>query len=660
LELVKNAYDADARKCTVELMNTDQLGGSVRVVDNGDGMDANGIERGWLVLGRSEKSTGSPTRLGRIPVGSKGLGRLAALRMGARVLLTTRPKQEKATQYDLLIDWDEYEDVEVIDDVALTIEKSHRASDVHPGTQILIEDLRTKIGRMDVKRLARSLILLADPFGDDPRGFKPTLAAPEFSDLEDLVRKRYFDDAEYHLRARVNSRGHARASVLDWQGKRVFAATHDDLTSQRQHKLYECPATQFDLWVFLLQHSTFSTRRSSIGEVREWLQEFGGVHLYRNGIKVEPYGSPGHDWLDIDLRRVQSPEERPGTNTSIGRVRFCDTSDVLVEKTDRSGFIEGEAFAGLKSFAQDAMEWMARKRLEEAEKRRASERAAAPKRARKAKRDLDQAIENTPKAVRPALQAAAEAYDRSREREAQQLRKEIQLYRTLSTAGITAVTFAHESSGNPLKIIRQAVMTIERRAKEESAEFYVKKLEKPVASISQATGRLAVLGDATLKLVDHDKRRASRVDIHDVISGILNTFEPFLRGRDVVVRMDLVAGSPYLRASQAAVESIITNLINNSLAAFERASTTKRMLVVRTAVNADILTMSILDNGPGIEGISKSDIWLPGQTTRRNGTGLGLTIVRDAVRDMGGQVDAIEHGALGGAEIFVELPILGV
>jgi C4-dicarboxylate-specific signal transduction histidine kinase len=39
---------------------------------------------------------------------------------------------------------------------------------------------------------------------------------------------------------------------------------------------------------------------------------------------------------------------------------------------------------------------------------------------------------------------------------------------------------------------------------------------------------------------------------------------------------------------------------------------------------------------------------------------LGLTIVRDAVTDLGGRVDAIEKGELGGAEIIIELPILGV
>src|SRR5687768_10953139 len=84
LELVKNAYDADARSCSIELIDTQRAGGTIRVSDDGDGMDRDAIQNGWLVLGRSRKSVQQLTRLGRIPAGNKGLGRLAALRMGSR------------------------------------------------------------------------------------------------------------------------------------------------------------------------------------------------------------------------------------------------------------------------------------------------------------------------------------------------------------------------------------------------------------------------------------------------------------------------------------------------------------------------------------------------------------------------------------------------
>jgi nitrogen fixation/metabolism regulation signal transduction histidine kinase len=56
-------------------------------------------------------------------------------------------------------------------------------------------------------------------------------------------------------------------------------------------------------------------------------------------------------------------------------------------------------------------------------------------------------------------------------------------------------------------------------------------------------------------------------------------------------------------------------------------------------------------------GLTLSSIWLPGKTTRDNGTGLGLTIVRDIVGDLKGQQEARRKGDLGGARIMVWLPI---
>jgi hypothetical protein len=56
LELVKNSYDADALNCTVVLDNITEIGGSIKIVDDGKGMTDKEIINGWLVLGESTKS----------------------------------------------------------------------------------------------------------------------------------------------------------------------------------------------------------------------------------------------------------------------------------------------------------------------------------------------------------------------------------------------------------------------------------------------------------------------------------------------------------------------------------------------------------------------------------------------------------------------------
>lgn len=660
LELAKNAYDADATECQIELQDIGRPGGTIIVRDNGDGMTSSQITDGWLVLGHSSKNPSSRTRLGRIPAGSKGLGRLAALRMGRNTLLSTTSKQEENLQHELIIKWDKFDNTQVAEDFVLKITTRPSRQGFTPGTEIRINDLRSTCSRMEVKRLARELILLADPFDDNPLGFHPELCTPEFKDLESLVQNRYFDDAEFHLSAEICANGEAFAKIVDWKGKLLYEAKHSDIVpNSKERTSYRCPPAKFDLWVFILNKDTFSSRRSAIGEVRRWLKDFGGVHIYYNDLRVNPYGGPDDDWLGMNLRRVRSPEERPGTNTSIGRVVVHDEKNQLGEKTDRSGFIENNAFRDLRSFARDSMDWMAKCRLREAELRRHRARKTALKQSDLAQHEFMSKIADVPREMRDVIKDAFTLYESSRDREVNVLQKEVQLYRTLSTAGITAATFAHESIASPIKIVRHSIAAIERRAKKFSGELFSNQFKKPINSAKRALTSFTVLGNVTLSLLDHGKRRNTQLELHSILDDVLDTFSPFFRGADVEVTKMLVQGSPFLRGQRAAVESIITNLLNNSIAAFEDAGTQGRIIEISTQIVDNNWCLSISDSGPGITEIGKSDIWLPGQTTRKHGTGLGLTIVRDAVLDLGGSVDAVEHGSHGGAVITVYLPIIG-
>jgi Histidine kinase-, DNA gyrase B-, and HSP90-like ATPase len=157
LELVKNAYDADARNCLVLLFNVDEPGGLILIKDDGDGMELKDIHSGWLVLGESKKSVSQRTRLERIPAGSKGLGRLAALRLGSAASLTTWPRKHASVQHEMRIDWRQYEQIHHVDEIELEITTSDRKKEQRPGTRIVIENLRERFNRPAVKRLARQM-----------------------------------------------------------------------------------------------------------------------------------------------------------------------------------------------------------------------------------------------------------------------------------------------------------------------------------------------------------------------------------------------------------------------------------------------------------------------------------------------------------------------
>ena len=123
------------------------------------------------------------------------------------------------------------------------------------------------------------------------------------------------------------------------------------------------------------------------------------------------------------------------------------------------------------------------------------------------------------------------------------------------------------------------------------------------------------------------------MDLHAAIADVVNTFEPFFEQRDVHVDPALGSGKPFLRTTEAAVESILTNLLSNSLIAFEDIMVDRRDISISTNVTGDSVILDVADNGPGIS-VPTVTYLAPGLYTRLHGTGLGLAMVHDAVKDM--------------------------
>ncbi len=665
LELIRNAYDADATVCVVELINTHHGGGTIRVADDGSGMTIDAIRNGWLVLGKSEKTTVRRTKLKRFPVGNKGIGRLAALRMGHTARLTSRPASDPTLEHTLDIDWSLFDRASLVDEVPLEIRTSNRDGDIPNGTIVEISQLRNRLSKPDIKRLAKALVLLSDPFRDDDApdaatAFKPTLRVKEFRELEELVARGYREEADFYLRAELDSKGRASAVVRSYSRDVIFEATHADISDKANNPPYRAPAAVFDLWWFVLSGRNFSPRSITLSEIREWLGEFGGVHLYHRGMRVSPYSD--FDWLDMNLRRVRSPEVRPSTNNSIGRVAVLDESGVLQPKTDRIGFIENTAFLEIRRFATDVLECFADMMLRRREQQRTGQKERTENTVRRAEKKLKAVVESVPQEAKESVMRAIDEYEKAKQRETNTLREDLQLYRTLGTVGTTAAAFAHQSK-NPLVHMSSSAGTLEEAIADDWL-FKRQLLAELAGGIRRNADSLLSFARVTLGLLQHEKRRRGAVCVNGSVRDIVALLEPYSALREARVDIDLQAEHDEVLASRAAMESILTNLFINSLKSFERNPPGDRMIVVRTrnvqeraGKEREFIQLSVLDNGPGITGLNVQDIWLPGKTTTEEGTGLGLTIVKDVVTELGGRVTAVPHGELGGAEFLVHLPV---
>jgi two-component system sensor histidine kinase PhcS len=117
----------------------------------------------------------------------------------------------------------------------------------------------------------------------------------------------------------------------------------------------------------------------------------------------------------------------------------------------------------------------------------------------------------------------------------------------------------------------------------------------------------------------------------------------------------MIEGELYALADECLLHQVIWNLLSNAAQAL--AGTAQPRVRLHAYARGDRVVVSVRDNGPGIAGEHMGKLFDPFWTTRRasGGTGLGLTLCREFVRRMGGEI-SVESVPGRGACFRVELP----
>src|SRR6266498_513201 len=89
LEIVRNAYDADATEVIIRFRKASTAAGSIEIIDNGHGMNWDDINNKWMVIGTNNKQLAPYSPQGRRKVGEKGIGRFALDRLATQTILET-------------------------------------------------------------------------------------------------------------------------------------------------------------------------------------------------------------------------------------------------------------------------------------------------------------------------------------------------------------------------------------------------------------------------------------------------------------------------------------------------------------------------------------------------------------------------------------------
>ena len=273
-------------------------------------------------------------------------------------------------------------------------------------------------------------------------------------------------------------------------------------------------------------------------------------------------------------------------------------------------------------------------------------------------------------AVRLSARAARDPYgdvlwyEGIAENVTERLRREVVVRRAerMASLGHTLAGVAHELN-NPLAAISgfaQILMKTNLPKEDRSAIETVHREAKRAAKIVKDLLTFARRQESSERHI---------VDLNGIVRYIADTQRYAMETHGVVCQLALSDAPAFVSADPAQLEQVMLNLLVNARQALETitaptvsggvASGTLRtpMVVIRTSVRANTVTLEISDNGPGIAPAELPRIWDPFWTTKEEGegTGLGLSVVHGIVTEHGGSIDVETHvGA--GTTFCVSLP----
>jgi Histidine kinase-, DNA gyrase B-, and HSP90-like ATPase len=139
-ELVKNAYDADARNVEVRFINSLWSGGILEIIDDGLGMNYDQLKSGFMTISSTDKVHNPVSvRYKRNRAGKKGIGRFATQRLGKKLIILTQTLDSNLA-IKLTINWDRYTVDQDITSINNQIE--YLPKEKPEGTTLIIENLR--------------------------------------------------------------------------------------------------------------------------------------------------------------------------------------------------------------------------------------------------------------------------------------------------------------------------------------------------------------------------------------------------------------------------------------------------------------------------------------------------------------------------------------
>jgi len=691
IELVKNAYDADATRVLVRFQEPLKIGeGKIEVIDNGNGMSLETIQNAWmepatLVKKRQNRSGQRKRRV----LGEKGIGRFAASRL-ANFLEVVSRGIETDREVRVIFDWNQFDNEQkYLDEIDVlweetdpqeiclsgTIQKlwndneQPSSDELNHGTILRMEGLRVAWDRNQLQNLRKGLSRLVSPFFDSDE-FQIYLDLPElFESLSGIVKPpESLSHPHYSISGIVSEEGFYSLNLkLKGQDDTTTLQGQFTFLDNRQPR---CGPFSIELRVWD-RDDLANESGSTIKEIRGDLDDAAGINIYRDKFRVLPYGEPQNDWLRLDIRRVNNPTLRISNNQVVGYILIsADDNPQLRDQSNREGLIESQAFEDLRQLVTMV--------LSELETRRYKVR-----RSNQAENDTSDAEESEKQANQPVgvfsnlnfkavrklieqrypndtqLLAQVEEQEKEFERRVEAVQETLSRYRRLSVLGQLIDAVLHNCRAPLAKIGNEAVLALRdiNRSNHSSinSSSLIEKLKKRVEAIQSQANALAAIFTRIEPFGGRKRGRPAKVQLESIIADAFSVLSEEITRAGVQV--NLPETNTEVTVEPTEIQEIVINLLQNSLYWLEKVPKEERKIVVQVQrPESNCVEIWFSDSGPGVKPEIREHIFDPYFSGKPDGIGLGLTIVVEIVREYyDGDLELRGDGPLSGATFLVKL-----
>ena len=661
IELVKNSYDAyctlqnaapivdiifkgDVKTYDDGELYIDKKSASITVYDEGIGMDFDIIQHAWMEPATNFKKLQRNQNPSKKYTGEKGIGRFAAAKLAAKLELVT--KQKDKDEIVVRFDWSDFSnESDYLEDISIDwIVRPPQEIQSH-GTILKLVDLNEDWDKAKIKDLRIALSRLLNPIVPS-EDFLINLILPESMELSGLIeRPETLNNPNYSIKGRISDSGRPENVVFYSRAKSVYEALHLN-NNGFGLKDYTAGAFSFEFKIWNRENAELKTLANEMGSlvknVKEDLDELCGISIYRDNIRVLPYGNKNNDWVRLDMRRVNNPTLRLSNNQIVGYISIgIESNPLLKDQSNREGIVESQAFEEIKEYVKLI--------LNEVEQRRYKERPReeGPK---KSSSSLFEAfsLRSVVAAIQKENLTPREILGLINEREAEikdswdKVLEIISRYRRLSTLGLLIDPILHDGRNYLNKIDLKSTYII-NEAKKGNGSF--NKIAEKAYDIQFVRKDFVQLFARLEPFGGRRRGRPKRIIVEDTLNNI------FLLNQEELINLNIeysISETQHnVTINESELGQIFINLIQNAIYWLGTIDW-PRKISVEIVDERDGLAIFFSDNGPGINPEIADEIFNPYFSTKPDGVGLGLAIIGEIMADYNGEFVLVES-ILGGA-----------